>query len=751
MGYSVQRVFSPTEAGQLVSMALFIPEWIKLAGSHVHVKRVLSTLSDAHVVRRPLRPLLQPLLNQPVQQPVGKNFTDFFVQHQTAHWLAVVIDETPFAELDPAQLFEADARAQFEQRLLHLQTLGYWSNPADAATDVSNTPAAAPAVEALVLMWRCSAPEVSALTKQYVGQFGVRLVSREKFMQLGAKLITSLVAAHTTALLDADVQRLLGAYFPEAEIPAACTTRRFFQRDNSAKLPRFFLDPEQEWATKLDLNTDLSLLDSDLHLLSEHAETTPDTNASPNNATQKFSTRLVNGVAGSGKTLIALNRAIFLADIFPKQRLLILIHNTPIVADIQERLHQARGCGLPANLEIQTFCKWARQQWCQVFSATPKMPDRPQLVIDCIQRLRTRWPEVKHSAAQLVEEFDFINEALIFDETQYREASRAGRGFALRPKDRSQIWALKLAVDQTLATQGMRLWSALPCEIFNAIALERTHQTAQAQRLKKYHHILVDEAQFFAPAWFQVVKLALVAGGQLFLCADPNQGFMKNRLSWKSVGLEVAGRTKKLRKSYRTTRAILEAATNVLTPLENTNRDDYLEPNFTDMAPGLRPMLIYTGTPQDSIDCLVSEIQRAAEHQPLNAMLVIYGNKTPKTGLYEQLNRRLGAGNVWWLNHKDQKQHPPRNAAHQIHHNHLRMAFLDTATGLEGSMVFLIGMEDLFFEAQLLTSDAEAHAQMQEQMRRKLYMAMTRAGQRLVLLASQKLPKAMEQLFDLVG
>ena len=35
-----------------------------------------------------------------------------------------------------------------------------------------------------------------------------------------------------------------------------------------------------------------------------------------------------------------------------------------------------------------------------------------------------------------------------------------------------------------------------------------------------------------------------------------------------------------------------------------------------------------------------------------------------------------------------------------------------------------------------------------EESARKLYMAMTRAGQRLVLLASQPLPPALEQLFD---
>ena len=68
------------------------------------------------------------------------------------------------------------------------------------------------------------------------------------------------------------------------------------------------------------------------------------------------------------------------------------------------------------------------------------------------------------------------------------------------------------------------------------------------------------------------------------------------------------------------------------------------------------------------------------------------------------------------------------------------MAYLDTATGLEAGIVFLIGVEHLFEE--------EPDSQRREDNARKLYMAMTRAGQRLVLLSSRRLPAAMEGLFE---
>lgn len=106
--------------------------------------------------------------------------------------------------------------------------------------------------------------------------------------------------------------------------------------------------------------------------------------------------------------------------------------------------------------------------------------------------------------------------------------------------------------------------------------------------MEKYDHVLIDEAQFFAPSWFQAVRLAMCERSSLFLCADPNQGFMKNRLSWKSVGLDVSGRTtKKLRRSYRTTQAILASANRILAQYAQGDPDDFLVPDLSGMEPGV--------------------------------------------------------------------------------------------------------------------------------------------------------------------
>ncbi len=660
-------------------MTIFVPEWVQLTGRELHVKRVLATLDDDHVVRRPLR--------RDAQGPA------LFVQHPTKGWLVIDVENVRFADLDASQLFDAPLRHAFEERLQRLARLG---------------------LPSLVLMWSCSIDETRALSREFLGRYGVRLVSKEQFLQLGVKLVPGLLAPVPASI----EQQLRITWFPESQIPPACLPRRHFHRDNRAALGSAFLDPEQEWASKVDLDD----------LPEEHAALAKD-----------FSVRLVNGVAGSGKTLIAMRRALLLCELFPAQRVLLLIHNTPIVADLIARWTRALGT-LPPNLEITTFFAWVHRQWRRVFASSPRMPEGPRHVPELIAELRARWPGLAQSEEQLVGEFDFINESLVADEAGYLDANRAGRGFALRPRERRQVWALRDAVVERLAQRGLRLWSALPKDLCLA-----DPQRLQAA-LQHSRHVLIDEAQFFAPSWFQLVKQAMEPSGHLFVCADPNQGFMRNRLSWKAVGLDVAGRTKKLHRSYRTTRAILETAGILLVAThEHDDADDYLEPDYSGMDDGVRPLLITCASPRDTVDRLANELTALTRdgNMARHAALVIYGDNAPKLALYDRLTRAMGVGNVWWFNEKQQKKAPPRGHGH----DHLRMAYVDSATGLEADIVFLIGVDSLLRACAVL-DNADAH---REENTRKLYMAMTRAAQRLVVLASQRLPPDVERLFERQG
>ncbi|MBS7809274.1 hypothetical protein, partial [Variovorax sp. PCZ-1] len=170
--------------------------------------------------------------------------------------------------------------------------------------------------------------------------------------------------------------------------------------------------------------------------------------------------------------------------------------------------------------------------------------------------------------------------------------------------------------------------------------------------------------------------------------------------------------------------------------------------DFDGMREGSKPTLIYVDSHPDAVTRLIREIKAQNSGQnalPLSAMLVLCGDKIKnRKSVWERLRSSLGDQQVWWF--KLSKQ-PPGG----YEEDYLRMAYLDTATGLEAAVVFLIGMEDILLRHRPLNlTDDEWRAE-QEEARRKLYMAMTRAGQHLVLISADKLPEDIAGSFELNG
>jgi len=117
-------------------------------------------------------------------------------------------------------------------------------------------------------------------------------------------------------------------------------------------------------------------------------------------------------------------------------------------------------------------------------------------------------------------------------------------------------------------------------------------------------------------------------------------------------------------------------------------------------------------------------------------MLLLYGKGIDKALLVKTLKTRFGVDRIWDMNDK---------RAAPGHDESLRIATVESATGLEANAVFLVGLE------KLLRNTVQSHSVTEselEQNARKLYMAMTRAGQRLVLISSTPLPEKIAGLFE---
>lgn len=109
------------------------------------------------------------------------------------------------------------------------------------------------------------------------------------------------------------LEKLRQHFTPEIVIPAEMTVRPLIERRIQAGLTNHLLDYDQETAVKTDLELpgDDQSLPNDLRL------------------------NIINGVAGSGKTLILLYRLRLLFHLYPDKKFLVLTHNRPLSRDME--------------------------------------------------------------------------------------------------------------------------------------------------------------------------------------------------------------------------------------------------------------------------------------------------------------------------------------------------------------------------------------------------------------------------------
>jgi len=112
------------------------------------------------------------------------------------------------------------------------------------------------------------------------------------------------------------------------------------ERRIEAGLTDYLLDYNQEWAMKADLD------------LPEGGQA----------LTDDFRRNIINGVAGSGKTLILLYRLRLLYRLYPNKRFLVLTHHRPLRRDLESRFARLEG-RLPENVKWRTFNELCCHHW----------------------------------------------------------------------------------------------------------------------------------------------------------------------------------------------------------------------------------------------------------------------------------------------------------------------------------------------------------------------------------------------------
>ncbi|MFG3151938.1 UvrD-helicase domain-containing protein [Streptomyces sp. NPDC048219] len=312
----------------------------------------------------------------------------------------------------------------------------------------------------------------------------------------------------------------------------------------------------------------------------------------------------VTGGPGTGKTVAALHRVKHLLTRSPDTRILLTTYTNALATSLHENLALLLDGdeSLLGRVDVTTVNAYAHGVVTRLDGKAPSpLGDREERQVwqRVVRKLGLPWTE--QFLAQEYRHVVLAQDLRTLD--AYRAASRRGRGSALSPARREQIWPAVELFESMLRDQKATTYLKVCARAAELLAASApTHD-----------HVVVDEAQDLHPAQWRVLRGAVAPGSDdLFLTGDPHQRIYDSKVSLSSLGIAVAGRTHRLRINYRSTEEILTWSTGILSPVSvddlGGEGSDTLA-GYRSLLHGRRPQVEGHGSEQAEVTALVERVQ----------------------------------------------------------------------------------------------------------------------------------------------
>lgn len=440
---------------------------------------------------------------------------------------------------------------------------------------------------------------------------------------------------------------------------------------------------------------------------------------------------LIKGVAGSGKTTVALFRLIAMQqENLQNEKVLVVTYNKTLI-DYMEYLCQEYGVCLDnRKVQIRTIdsliCSMVSGEPYKIASANVQR-GKMQLAIKKVKQKYPNNAMIQEKNVQfLLEETSWIKSCMYLTKEEYMNVDRLGRSsigesrirLAKQSENRAAIFDVfevyqKLLKDDNLTDFETRALRAL-------MKIRKGEITPP-----KYRYIIVDESQDLSRVQLEIIRNMYVdsASSNIVFITDVAQSIYTqswlSRQSFKSIGFDMSGKSNVLSKNYRTTKEIALAAYSLINHDKDLkNSSDYVEPESIERN-GAKPRYRHFENVNKEFEYITNEIKKCAIRYPLSDIVVVAKNKAYlknlkthflKHGVDAELTKEI-----------------EESGAKTFYVNKVKLFTLHSIKGLEASVVFIAGINEgiLPFSQEVL--DVE---------RKLLYVGMTRAKEILYLTSS---------------
>ena len=331
----------------------------------------------------------------------------------------------------------------------------------------------------------------------------------------------------------------------------------------------------------------------------------------------------VSGGAGTGKTVIAVHRAVELAKRDKadgqESRILLTTYTRNLADDLRRQVAQLEP-RLPfteklsePGVMVSGLDRVARmilqQAGAKISPIAQEVIGQPRGRVltyprenvwqEVLTLMGDELPEGLRSADFLESEYELIVlPQRVTTLKQYLRIRRPGRGVALDRSKRAAVWKAMERYRDRSADLGVTSFD----EQLAMAAAWLDHEAALGTP-RPFRHVLVDEAQDLTPAHLQLLR-ALVEPGpdDLFLAEDSHQRIYGKKITLSHYGIQVRGRSRRLTRNYRTTRQNLDVAFGILDPGTYEDMEGQAEEHhYVSPRSGPEPLLLHATDRADEL------------------------------------------------------------------------------------------------------------------------------------------------------
>lgn len=439
----------------------------------------------------------------------------------------------------------------------------------------------------------------------------------------------------------------------------------------------------------------------------------------------------VAGSAGTGKTIVALHRAVHLARMNPDSRVLFTTFSETLANALRNKLrclisHEPR---IGERLEVEAIDSVGERLY-KAHIGLPKVASEDQIET-LLSDAAGKCESFKFSHRFVVGEWkDVVDAWQLKSWSEYRDVKRLGRKTRLPEAQRLQLWTVFEKVLGNLKKLGVVTRS----EMFSELA-----EQLKDRKYPPFEFCVIDEAQDIGVSQLRV--LATIGGcrpDSLFFAGDLGQRIFQTPFSWRSLGVDIRGRSRTLRINYRTSHQIRRQADLLLGP-EVSDVDGNVEDRKGTISVfnGPSPRVITYDSAEDEIEGVASWLKSlGAEGVAPHEIGIFVRSK-------EQLDRAQSAVTEAGL--------PYKNLDEQLEtiNNHVAIGTMHLAKGLEFRAVVVMACDDEVIPLQERIESVSDNADLEEVYdteRHLLYVACTRARDHLLVTAAEAASEFLDDL-----